>query len=219
MSQAHTAVTIPFPPASPAAPLLHPAALWETGTVSRVEEGVVTVLFQGREEPALVASSCLVSPEKGDEALLAPLQDGRLFILAVLTRQEGPARMHFPHGVAVESDHDISLASATAVRTSAVEHSIAAGKVTVQAGEIEAKAGICSMLAGKIKAAGDTVDTCFSRLFARLGSSRRIVTDHDETQAASSRLAVSGTALLQAGTVNQTASELVRIDAPQVHLS
>lgn len=191
-----------------------------TGRVIRVENGHVTLMAKGFSLQAAVAASCLLAPEPNDEVLFAPLPDGRAFILAILTREDKKeARLRFPDGLSIESPRAVRIASRTALSLDAPESGITAATLKVEAAEMHAKAALCTVLAQTIRTAGDRLESCFARLFSRLGSSRRIIVDHDETQAGSSRLAVSDTALVQAKTVTHTAADMVRIDAPQVHVS
>ena len=165
------------------------------------------------------AASCLLTPQDGDEVLLAPLADGRAFILAVLARAEREAELAFPHGVRVTSPLPVRLASASALDFTAPDASLNAARLTVRAGEVAVSAADCSLLTRTLRSAGQRLEQTFDSFVARLGQAVRMVHGHDETQAASARLAVTGTATTHAGTIDQTAANLVRVDAPQVHIS
>ncbi|WP_165067400.1 DUF3540 domain-containing protein [Desulfovibrio sp. ZJ200] len=208
-----TAVDLHSRAASPGAPTL------ETGCVLEAGRASLILLGRGCRWHAQPAASCLLAPQKGDEVLFAPLPDGRAFVLAVLTRGESEAVLHFPHGATLNSPLPLRLNSATALRLTAPETDLDAARLEVRAAKAQAVLGECGLLARTLRAAGQRLEQTFERLTARLGSSARLVRGHDETQAASSRLAVSGQAAVQAGGIEQTAAEIVRIDAPQVHIS
>jgi len=63
------------------------------------------------------------------------------------------------------------------------------------------------------------VETAFERLVSRLGSSVRLIKEHDETQAGSIRSLATESHVVQAETIVQTAEKSVKIDADQVHLA
>lgn len=202
-----------------AAPRSADAPTLETGRVMEADDARLVLLGRGCRWHAQPAASCLPLPQQGDEVLFTPLPDGRAFVLAVLTREVGEAVLRFPHGARLESPLPLRLSSATALRMTAPDTSLDAARLEVRAAEAKAVLGECGLLARTLRAAGQRLEQTFERLTARLGSSARLVRGHDETQAASSRLAVSGQATVQAGGIDQTAAETVRIDAPQVHIS
>lgn len=202
-----------------AAPRSAQAPTLQTGRVMEAGDAGLVLLGQGCRWHAQPAASCLLAPQKGDEVLFAPLPDGRAFVLAVLTRGESEAVLHFPHGAALNSPLPLRLNSATALRLTAPDTGLDAARLEVRAAKAKAVLGECGLLVRTLRAAGQRLEQTFERLTARLGSSARLVRGHDELQAASSRIAVSGQAAVQAGAIDQTAAEMVRIDAPQVHIS
>lgn len=169
---------------------------------------------------AIPAASCLLAPEAGDEVLLSILPDGRLFILSVLVRAgEGQAVLDFPDGLRLRAGSDVSIASAGELTLAGAEAGIEAGRIAVRAAEVACDAGLFSLLAERVRAAGVKVETAFERLVSRLGSSVRFVKEHDETQAGSVRTLASESHVVQAETIVQTAEKSVKIDADQIHLA
>jgi hypothetical protein len=191
-----------------------------SGLVEEAAEGEVTVRCPDSLWHGQVAASCLLRPQAGDEVLLAPLADGRAFILAVLTRAgKGPACLDFPQGVEIESPGLIGLRSQGSLELSAPYSRLTAGELKVEAGEIKASAGVCGLLARTLRAAGEKLENTFARFRGRYDSSSRIVSGHDDTQAGSSRLSAEGGVQVQAGNIHHTAQDMVRIDSRQVHIS
>jgi hypothetical protein len=191
-----------------------------TGTVREVEADLVSLEAAGGGVwRAFIAASCLLRPSAGDEVLVAPLNDGRAFILAVLNRFAREACLDFPHGVEIRAGQALKLNSATSLTMDAPQSSLIAAELTVQAGSIQAQAGFCALLARTIKIAGRKLDSCFEQFWGRFASSRRMVSGHDEVQAGSSRLASCGTVQVQADSIHHVAAKLARIDAQQTHIS
>ncbi|MDR1311297.1 MAG: DUF3540 domain-containing protein [Burkholderiaceae bacterium] len=203
--------------------LRHPApvrseTVFSSATVREVTKDACVVEMDAAVYSTMPAASCLLQPQAGDEVLLSALPDGRLFILSILTRSDTPAALCFPFGVSLKADLPIRLESATELSLDAPTSALTTGELTVQAGEIRAMAGSCSLLAKTVKTAGQVLENCFDRFRGHFNSSCRLVSGHDDVQAESSRLA-SHTVQVQADNIHQTASSLVRIDAEQIHIS
>jgi hypothetical protein len=191
-----------------------------SGMVRAIEDDLVSLeADDGGRWRAFIAASCLLRPSVGDEVLLAPLNDGRAFILAVLNRCPQEARLDFPHGLEIRAGQALKLNSAAALTMEAPQSSLTAAELTVQAGSIQAQAGFCALLARTVKIAGHKLDSCFEQFWGRFASSRRMVSGHDEVQAGSSRLASGGTVQVQADSIHHVAAKLARIDAEQTHIS
>jgi hypothetical protein len=196
------------------------AFAWVTGTVREIQDDLVSLeAADGSGWRAFIAASCLLRPAPGDEVLLAPLNDGRAFILAVLNRFAQEACLDFPHGVEIRAGQALRLNSAAALIMNAPQSSLTAAELTVQAGSIQAQAGFCALLARTIKTAGQKLESCFEQFWGRFDSSRRLVSGHDETQVGSSRLASGGAVHVQADSIHHVAAKLARIDAEQTHIS
>ncbi len=204
----------------PAHKLVQEEAFLEPGRVLHADENGLLVDAGRGPERALPAASCLLAPEAGDEVLLTGLPDGRVFVLSVLERA-GASRavLHFPDGLRLESGGDASIAAAGELVLSGVEAGIEAGRIAVRAAEVACDAGLLSLLAKSVRAAGAKVETAFERLVSRLGSSVRLIKEHDETQAGSIRSLATESHVVQAETIVQTAEKSVKIDADQVHLA
>jgi hypothetical protein len=191
-----------------------------SGLVEKAEAEEITVRCRDGVWHGQAAASCLLPPLPGDEVLLAPLPDGRAFILAVLTRADsGPARLDFPQGVEIASPHSISLRSRDSLELSAPRSSLTSAQLKVEAGEITAVAAVCGLLARTLRAAGEKLENTFACFRGRYNSSSRIVSRHDDSQVGSSRLSAGGGVHVQAGSIHHTAQDMVRIDSRQVHIS
>ena len=217
----------------PGTPLIQPAsaaASLLTGTVLDVrdqDEDNRVVRLQSRDRAtactstwkASVAASCLLAPEIGDEVLFAPLDDGRAFVLAVLTRKATEAQLAFPHGVRVASPAPVRLQSSQTLELTAADTSLATGSLQVQAASAEATIASASLVTRMLRSFGERLEQTFARFAGRFGSAQRLISGDDETQAQNMRVCVQDCSLTQAGTVTQLAKDVVRIDAPQVHIS
>ena len=168
---------------------------------------------------ASVAASCLLVPELGDEVLFAPLDDGRAFVLAILTRKATEAQLDFPHGVRVASPAPVRLQSSQTLEITAADTSLATGALQIQAASAEATVAEATLVTRVLRSFGERLEQTFARLMGRFGSAQRMVSGDDETQAHNVRVCVEESSLTQAGTVTQLARDVVKIDAPQVHIS
>ena len=63
----------------------HDSILHDVATVLAVEGRDIFLRTDSGERRGVRATSCLVQPVVGDEALVTTLTDGRLFVLALLT--------------------------------------------------------------------------------------------------------------------------------------
>jgi hypothetical protein len=73
-----------------------------TGTVRAVSQNQFMVVAQGSAFKAEKAAGCLLQPEAGDEVFCAGTEDGRYYILSVLTRADSQALAHLSAGDHVE---------------------------------------------------------------------------------------------------------------------
>ena len=89
----------------------------------------------------------------------------------------------------------------------------------VQAASAEATVAEATLVTKVLRSFGERLEQTFARLMGRFGSAQRMVSGDDETQAHNVRVCVEESSLTQAGTVTQLARDVVRIDAPQVHIS
>ncbi len=191
----------------------------DTGLVLSCEKDCYILQTRDSQWQAALAASCLVRPEQHDEVLFAPLPDGRAFILAVLIRGKAPCVLHFPEGASLTSQKPIRMDSATAVRITAPLTGLETASLDVRAGEASAAITRATLVTRILRTTGERLEQTFRRLLGCFGSAQRIVENNDEVQAQNVRISASESCLTQAASSTTLARDLVRIDAPQVHIS
>jgi hypothetical protein len=202
----------------------------EYGFVASPRENTFIVVTDTGHYEAAAAIGCVVRPEKGDIVLLSVSQNEEAYILSVLerpggTRREttlqfdGQVRMNVRGGgLRLTSDGDMSFASRKNVAIAAPVFGIDAGEGNIRIEKTFFNSRLLQAQIEKMKVIADAVDEIFKRVVQRLTSSYRYVKEHDETQAASSRLLVDGTLTMQTKNTMHTAEGHIKIDAEQIHL-
>jgi hypothetical protein len=170
-----------------------------------------------RAEPA---AGCLLKPEPGDLVLLS-LDGADIFILSVLRRALGreDAEMDFPGALALRTRGDIRLL-ADGDLSAAASRSMTFYAETAEAhfGEATLVSRVARATAKTLAVMAEAMETVAASLTQRLKNSVRLVEEHEEVQAGSSRLLVENTLTVHAKNALHVAEDVVKIDAGQVHL-
>lgn len=204
----------------PARQLMEGANGLETALVCREDS---TGLFVRQGDAVLhvsVAVSCLTAPQPGDEVLLSSLPDGRIFVLAVLTRPtHAPALLRFAEGVSVESRAGITLTAAAGIDLIAPETTLTTARLDVDAAEASCRCVSLRMLGRKILTFGQLLERSFEKIISRCSSSTTFVTEHEEVQAGSRHVAVQGSCITHAEHVAVAADKSVKVDGEHIFLA
>lgn len=202
------------------------------GTVLQVD-GKAGCLVEMPDGPVVCrkAAGCLLDPGEGDLVLVSlPAGDeGRCWILSVLERAsvEEPATVTLHEGVMLAASKGrLSLYSEKETILQAQ------GRLSLSADTMDLSAGTAnwfirslSMVGGRIESVWEkarqtvaSMQTVCSTWVQHLGDSVRHVSEVDETHADNVRILAKDTLQTQGKFVNQTASEVVKIDGREVHL-
>lgn len=207
---------------------LQQTAVQETGTVTAVDDDHFTVRTSGGDYRATRARSCLLRPELNDFVLLASLDDGRSYVLAVLERQE-----EAPSTVAVDGDltfevkrgrfsvaaqRGVGIASAkdVSVVSGSIDVNAVTGNVVMQrlsylgrylASEVE-----------KVKTFAGTLDQVLDRFSQRVKRSYRTVEELEQVRAERIDYSAKKNMSLRGHNTLMTAEQLVKVDGEQIHL-
>jgi hypothetical protein len=197
--------------------LVEPVPSHEDGYVVRLE-GLHLIVRSQRTEAetrARRALSCLVAPNLGDRVLLARLDDGTTFVLAVLEREEEDAevRLSTDRSMTIEAPAgrvDIVGAEGVALVT--------AGKLTATfeslslAGErILANAKKSTIVGQVVEAIADVAAQRFKRAF-------RHVTEVDQLRAGHVDYQVDKALRIHSENAFVTAEQIVKLDGENIHL-
>lgn len=199
-----------------------------SGYVVRVEGGGVVVRADRGELRARRAMSCLLDPALGDRVLVAVVEDGSAFVLAVLERQDDGA-------AAVTMDRDLAFRLPSG-RFDVVAKDgvglVSTGEVSVVAGGVEVKAVDGRLSIDRITALGrhllaevanvkvvaGAIDSVLDRFTQRVKRSHRIVEEMDQVRAERIDYSAEKSMHLYAENALVTAEELVKLDGENVHL-
>ena len=189
-----------------------------------------TVLTDYGLHSAEKAVSCLIQPEPGDTALVSLDGGGACFILSILKRQAGlesPQKIHITGPVDFQvSQGELSFSADEGLNlVSENEISCASTRISLRASSGEAVVERFSFLgqtvtfqARLIKTVAHTAEQFISRFTQHLENAWRYVSDHEESQARTSRKLVEESMTVQSKNTYHLAEEVVKIDAGQIHL-
>jgi hypothetical protein len=200
----------------------------EAGTVLRVEGTSIVVETTTGKYKARRAVSCLVAPEPGDRALVAALDDGTVYVLAILEREAGQ-----PTAISVEGDLMVqlpngrfSVAAQEGVNLISGENvEIVAGGLKVNAARgsfaIEQLSFLGTLLQANIEKAklvAGSLDSTLERWSQRVKRSYRFVEEIDQVRADQIDYSAQKSLSLHSRNAMVTAEELVKLDAEQIHV-
>lgn len=154
------------------------------------------------ERRALRATSCLVSPLAGDEVLFATVPDGRVFVLAILSRT----------GDAVELKVDGPLRIASKLLD------LDAEKGTLRFGQLAVLASSVLAHADSARIAVKAVDSFCDRLSQTVKRCFRNVEETDQLRAGRLDYRTEKEMTLRAENVLASARALVKLDGEQIHI-
>lgn len=225
-------------------PLAHGAAAGPhlaTGTVCGRSGAWFFVRGPEGEQRALVAPSCLLSPEGGDVVLLcltpdlpsADVRDGthalqcRQHILAVLARADNDqARVVLPGGVCLATAADslriegreIDIAATSALRARTPQLTLDATRGDLRFGQANASAGSFTACIGELRLFARRMSTQVDRLVQKARNCFRSVEELDDLRAGRTRWEVEGHAQLHARQATVLAEGVVKIDGQRIDL-
>ncbi len=166
------------------------------------------------------ADGCLLRPRPGDLVLLSA-DSQESFVLSVLRRADRNAfsELDFPGTVALRArgdmhflaDGDLNAAAGKAMSLTAETAEARFGEASLLVKTLRTTAKCLSLVA-------ETVDQVASRLTQRLKNTVRLVEEHEEVQAGTTRYLVENTLTMHSRNAIHVAEEVVKIDAGQVHL-
>lgn len=174
------------------------------------------------------ATSCLVSPEPGDEVLVALDRTGEAWVLAVLDKASGTRTdIDLPgdlcirlgdgrftvaaqEGVRVVTGRDIEMVS-RGFNLHAVTGNLVVEGLTYLGSFVRSEVD-------KIKVKATSHDSVLSRFSQRVKNSYRTVEQLDRVKARQIDYAAETTACVRAENTVITAKELVKLDGEQIHL-
>jgi hypothetical protein len=200
----------------------------EGGAVLRLEGPCVVVETTSGKYRARRAVSCLVAPEPGDRVLVAALEDGTVYVLAILEREEGQATaisvdgdltVQLPNGrFSVAAQEGVNLISGkdVAIVTGGLEVNAVRGSFAVE--HLSFLGTFLQANIEKAKLVAGSLDSSLERLSQRVKRSYRFVEEIDQVRADQIDYAAKKSLSLHARNAMVTAEELVKLDGEQIHV-
>ncbi|MDI1478102.1 DUF3540 domain-containing protein [Polyangium sp. y55x31] len=174
------------------------------------------------------AASCLVAPALGDRVLVATEEEGDSFVLAVLERKdsqkttiavEGDLELRTPSGkVEIAAQEGVDVTAAAPVNVTGSEVTVKALRARLSAEWIDVVGAAVKAEFGKVKMLASTFDAALDRFSQRVKRSYRTVEEIDQVRAQHIDWAAQGNAHLRGENTLVTATDLVKVNADQVHL-
>lgn len=198
------------------------------GHVDRCEGEVVVVRGDGINARARRAPSCLLAPEEGDRVLLATTGEGRVYVLAVLEREEGAVHRWTADGdVSIEAPVgrvDVSASEGASISSG--------GEISLKGIALSMKSQVAKLAISKLSYVGDEVlaEVSRSKVVAQTLESvanlvsqtaervARVVTEIEHLRAGTIDIAAQHTLMLHSQNAMLTAKELVKMDGEAVQM-
>ena len=200
----------------------------EGGAVLRLEGPCILVETTSGTYRARRAVSCLVAPEPGDRVLVAALEDGTVYVLAILEREAGHATaisvdgdltVQLPNGrfsVAAQEGMNLISGKDVAIVTGGLEVNAVRGSFAVE--HLSFLGTFLQANIEKAKLVAGSLDSSLDRLSQRVKRSYRFVEEIDQVRADQIDYAAKKSLSLHARNAMVTAEELVKLDGEQIHV-
>lgn len=197
------------------------------GRVARVEGALLAVASGNAEYQARRAASCLLSPDVGDDVLLAIVPELGTFVLSVLVKTGEAARLSVDGDLEIQAQSGRVVVAARdgvdLVSTGGVGITSQSLRVTSRVAELvldnlSMVGSLAQAHVTRVKVAADTIDQAAQRLTQRLQRAYRFVSGTDQLRAERVDIAADKTLSVHAENAVVTAAELVKVDGGQIHL-
>ncbi|WP_050814963.1 DUF3540 domain-containing protein [Achromobacter arsenitoxydans] len=199
------------------------------GEVLRREpDGGYAVACDGRTWSARPAASCLLVPQPGDEVLISGPDPSRVYLIAV-TVQADPGRATLEtrgelvlrsHGASVllQGADEVRLQGGGAVRVEAPEYTVEAQDERHVCKRVHVVAESLHATVGETRLTGRTYEAALDRLTVMARLSMRSVAEVEQVRAGTIDYQAGQSARLHASYTLVTGSDLVKVDAKQIHV-
>ncbi|MGV2909840.1 DUF3540 domain-containing protein [Achromobacter sp. AGC25] len=199
------------------------------GEVLRCEpDGSYVVACDGRAWNTQRAASCLLAPQPGDEVLISGPDPSRVYLIAV-TVQAAPAHttLEAPGdlvlrsnggNVRVESAGDVTLQGQGAVHIRTPEYAVEADEERHACKRVRLVAEQLHATVGETRLVGRNYEAVLDRMTLMARLSMRSVSEVEQVRAGSIDYQAEQSARLHASYTLVTGSDLVKVDAKQIHM-
>lgn len=199
------------------------------GEVLRCEpDGSYAVACDGRAWSARRAASCLLAPQPGDEVLISGPDPSRVYLIAITVQAEpahttleaqGELVLRSTSGnVRLESAGDVTLRGQGAVRIRTSEYVVEAEDERHACKRVRMVAEQLHATVGETRLVGRSYEAVLDRMTLMARLSMRSVSEVEQVRAGSIDYQAEQSARLHASYTLVTGSDLVKVDAKQIHM-
>jgi hypothetical protein len=196
--------------------------------VAREDDGSYRVECDGHPWRARRAASCLLAPRAGDEVLISGPDASRVYLIAVIEQADpaharlelaGDVVLGSTHGsVALESPKEVTLRGQAAVRVETGKLSLRAKDAHLMADSIRYVATELQATVGTTRLIGKSYDAMLDRMTLVSRLSFRTTEEVEQVRAGTLDYQAEQAARLHGNYTMVTGSELVKVDAKQIHM-
>ncbi|MDH6168402.1 hypothetical protein M2282_003555 [Variovorax boronicumulans] len=165
------------------------------------------------------AASCLLRPEVGDTVLLSGPDRHRVYLIAVLEQADATvSRIETAGVLSIESPGDVRLHSGGQLQMKAAQWNLQAATGQCRVDDLRFTGQVLDATVGKLRLVGRVFESVADRIVQMARNALRVVDETEQVRVGHLDCEASGTARLHARHTVVTASDLVKVDAAQIHM-
>jgi hypothetical protein len=165
------------------------------------------------------AASCLLRPEVGDTVLLSGPDSHRVYLIAVLEQADASlSRVDTPGALSIESPGDVRLQSGGQLQMKGVQWHLQAANASCRVDDMRYTGQALDATVGRLRLVGRVFESVADRIVQLARSALRVVDETEQVRVGHLDCEAAGTTRLHARHTVLTASELVKVDAAQIHM-
>ncbi len=191
-----------------------------TSTVKGRCDNRYMIMSGGAMMIALRAAGCLLQPEPGDTVLSVSNEEGSLYILNVLDRENTGNASHLtvPGGQMVLDGERISIEPRKELNVSTASIELKSGDANASFGRLQARGASLASHFLKISTVARTIETVSEVLLQKSVRCYRKVQEFEEATIGRLRMLVDGLFSVSSRSASLKAEKRFRIDAEKIHL-
>ncbi|MBW8717366.1 MAG: DUF3540 domain-containing protein [Variovorax paradoxus] len=165
------------------------------------------------------AASCLLRPEVGDTVLLSGPDGARVYLIAVLEQaDDAVSRIDTSGALSIESPGDVRLRSGGELQMHAAQWKLQAASGQCRVDDLHFTGQALDATVGRLRLVGRVFESVADRIVQMARNALRVVDETEQVRVGHLDCEAGGTARLHARHTVVTASELVKVDAAQIHM-
>lgn len=165
------------------------------------------------------AASCLLRPEAGDTVLLSGPDSARVYLIAVLEQVDSSvSRLDAAGALSIESPAGLRLSSGAELQMRAAQWNLQADSGQCRVDDMRFTGQALDATVGRLRLVGQVFESVADRVVQMARRVLRVVDETEQVRVGHLDCEASGTARMHARHTVVTASDLVKVDATQIHM-